>query len=536
MSSTLISAIKCALAQLVEPWTIYWALFISYSKKIKLYGIIIKEISKMNKFVKAVQDSEMYTRTENNAVQLRTTDSKLLDLFGTIGAMREKSEHEIITAFKQAFNENPVLAVRMAFYARNIREGGLGERRVFRVILKWLATNYAYIVNDNISLIPAFGRWDDLFVLADTPCEPHLIYMINEQLKSDMKSEKPSLLARHMPSESASSRKTKDLAKFFIEKLRVTPKYYRTTLTALRKKIGVVESKMSSGQWDKISYERVPSLAMKNYRSAFGKHDSIRFGKYIEDVTNNKNKINSSTLYPYDIVRSYNNFYTRKLDPVLEAQWKALPNYIEDTNNVLVIADTSGSMIGRPLDTACGLAVYFAERNSGPFRNLFMTFSSKPEYVFLKGESLAEKLGCFTPLVDNTNIQAAFELVLKTAVENNLSQEDLPKALLVISDMEFDEAQSGFRRSTEKWNNIAFNVAKREFNEMGYELPKIVFWNVSQRTTGFQVKSNQDGVILVSGNSTGTFRDVLTSISSTPYDYMVEVLNKEPYTNIVVNL
>lgn len=504
----------------------------------------------MTKFTDAVnkqiKKENKYTRSENMGKQYATTKSDLLDLFSTIGAMRNsgKTELEIEESFVKAFTENPLLAVRTAFYARNIRDGGLGERDVFKVIIRWLANNKPQIVIDNIEKIPEFGRWDDLFVLFGTPAQKEMVYLVAEQLDADkraMENHKPiSLLAKWMPSVNTSSKETRNLAKKFVKALGVSEAEYRKTLSKLRAYSNVVEVDMSAKNWDEIVYESVPSKAMTLYRSAFARNDNERFSEYLRDVKTGVKEIKTSTLYPYDIVRAYANknplyynFEIKKADNVLEAQWKALPNYVEGENNILVMADTSGSMFADygnysvpPIYVSLSLAVYFAERNHGAFKDLFLTFSSKPRYVKLDGSTLATRLSNIPRIVENTDIEKAFKLVLKTAIDNDLSQEDLPKALVVISDMEFDSATYT--------NKTAMKNAKKLFKDNGYELPMVVFWNVAQRTKGAQARMNDDGVILVSGSSAGTFRELIQNLSTTPYGFMLEVLNKEPYTSIVV--
>jgi hypothetical protein len=187
------------------------------------------------------------------------------------------------------------------------------------------------------------------------------------------------------------------------------------------------------------------------------------------------------------------------------------------------MADTSGSMGGLPLQIAIGLAVYFAERNTGEYKDLFLTFSNQPEYVKLSGKTLKDKLSGIKSIVANTNIEKAFDLILQTALDNDVPQLEMPKSLVVITDMEFDESTDG---------NRSYKTAKKKFQNAGYELPTVIFWNVAQRTTGFQVRADTDNVLLVSGSSAGTFKNILNNIGTTPYEFMIETLNSEPYNQI----
>lgn len=481
-----------------------------------------------------VMKKEAQTKlTENGAVAYNTLNNGLLDLFAVIGALRPQSESEIEQKFARAFNEDKLLATKMLFYAGNIR-GGLGERRTFRVCLKWLAQNYPEIVIKNMANIPLFNRWDSLFILENTPAERAMWEFIKVQLMSDiraMKKNQPvSLLAKWLPSENTSSKRTVRLAQKAMSALYMTPRNYRKTLSALRKYIKVVERDMSANQWGDINYEGVPSYAMKNYRNAFAKHDAIRFSNYIASLNKGEAKINASTLFPYDLVREYVNEVwiggcrNEKLDPVVEAQWKALPNYIEGENNYVVMADVSGSMDGRPIMTSIGLAIYFAERNKGDYHNTYMTFTDKPHFINIKeGATLLEnvKTVANTDVGFNTDLEAAFDYILSNAIYNNVSNEDMPKALIVISDMEIDRYMS--RRG------LGFvDTMKEKFNVAEYEMPKIILWNVEARQDTY-LSQNPD-VIYVSGSSPSVFKSFIGALNGeTAYDVMLKTLNDKMY-------
>ena len=483
-----------------------------------------------------VMKKEAQTKlTENGAVAYNTLNNGLLDLFAVIGALRPQSESEIEQKFARAFNEDKLLATKMLFYAGNIR-GGLGERRTFRVCLKWLAQNYPEIVIKNMANIPLFNRWDSLFILENTPAERAMWEFIKIQLMSDIRAMKKnhpvSLLAKWLPSENTSSKRTVRLARKAMSALNLTPRNYRKTLSALRKYIKVVERDMSANQWGDINYEGVPSYAMKNYQNAFAKHDAIRFSNYIASLNKGEAKINASTLFPYDLVREYVNevwtggLYYRngKLDSVVEAQWKALPNYIEGENNYVVMADVSDSMNGRPLMTSIGLAIYFAERNKGDYHNIYMTFTNEPHFINIKeGATLLEnvKTVANTDVGYNTNLEAAFDYILSNAIYNNVSNEDMPKALIVISDMEIDRYMSGC--------GLGFvDTMKEKFNVAGYEMPKIILWNVEARQDTY-LSQNPD-VIYVSGSSPSVFKSFIGALNGeTAYDVMLKTLNDKMY-------
>lgn len=413
---------------------------------------------------------------------------------------------------------------------------------MFRIILGFLAKVYPEIAKKNLKHIPTFGRFDDLYEFVGTEVESTMWDIIREQWETDVQNMKEnksvSLLSKWLKSVNTSSKESSRLGKLTADKLGLSEKEYRKTLSALRKYLDVTEIKMSHNQWSDINYAGVPSRAMSIYRNAFRKHDEDRFNAYIESVSKGESKINASTLFPYDIIEKmqlrtgWNGNYlaVNHYDKVLEEQWKTLPNYIEGENNVLVMADTSASMSGRPMATSVGLAMYFAERNHGVFKDVFMTFSSRPSFVQLKGSTVYERIRCIPSIVENTNLQAAFELILRTAINNNLTAEDMPKSLVVISDMEFDSATGYY--SSDRWT--FYESMKKMYADKGYEIPNVIFWNVNSRHDVFQVTSDYKGVQLASGQSPSVFKSILKNIGKTPYEAMVDVLNDPRYDCITI--
>lgn len=300
---------------------------------------------------------------------------------------------------------------------------------------------------------------------------------------------------------------------------------YRKTLAQLRRYLNVTEVDLSACSYEKILYPQVPSKAMNNYRNAFLRNDEERFREYLDKVSGGEEKINASVLYPYDIVEKIL-YGGVENDPVLEAQWKALPNYVEDEKRCLIMADVSGSMSGRPMATSIGLAIYFAERNKGPFAGRFMTFSARPELVEIKGENLAEKIR-YVENAEwnmNTDLEAAFDLVLRTAVRNKVKQEDLPESIVVITDMEFDTCVSG--------NDLFYDTMKAKYEAFGYQIPNIVFWNVRSGKSTYQASFDRPGVQLASGQSPVVFESLAKGVNMTPQEYMLSVLNSERYEPI----
>ena len=465
--------------------------------------------------------------TENGAFAYNTVKNSLLDLFGTIGALRPRTNQEIEDKFEAAFNQDRLLATKMAFYAGNVR-GGLGERRTFRIILYWLAKNYPEIVIKNLELVPHFNRWDSLFECVGTPAEKTMWEMINKQLDEDEKMAKLglncSLLAKWMPSINTSSKETRSLAQKAMKKLGyLSERAYRKMLSELRAYIRVVEKSMSANQWEDINYSAVPSYAMKNYGSAFAKHDFERWNEYLSDLKNGKKKVNTSVLFPYDLVAQVREGHRDVEFELVEEQWKALPNYITEPVDILVMADVSGSMEGRPMNTSIGLAIYFSQRNEGIFKNSYMTFSESPKIMTIDPNTSlrtnvheVENRG----VGYNTNLEAAFNKVLSLATLYQIKQEDMPKALLVISDMEID--------SYIKYNGLNFvDKMKAKFAEFGYEFPKLICVNCEARQDTF-LSQNED-VLYISGQSASMFRNIIKGLNGTSVQLMLETLNDPMY-------
>jgi hypothetical protein len=369
--------------------------------------------------------------------------------------------------------------------------------------------------------------------------------VIADQLNTDMaavaaskttrKPQPISLLAKWMPTETASSVETRALARKCMTNLGLTPRAYRKVLSALRKHLKVVESTMSAREWEAIQYAQVPSYAMKNYRKAFAKHDPDGFTAYKASLVKGETKVNASTLFPYDLVAQYTkrggywgNCHV-SADDIVEAQWRALPNYVKGENNILVMADVSGSMSGRPMDTSIGLATYFAQRNKGDYHNLYMTFTDQPHFIELRERAtLAECVYRVmrTDVGYNTNLEAAFDYILKHAVNNGVSNDELPKALVVISDMEIDRYM--------RQNRMDFvDAMKAKFARHGYTLPKLILWNVEARNDTFLTK--QEGVICVGGQSASTFRELCGNLDGkTTWDIMCETLGNKMYDCVTI--
>ena len=471
------------------------------------------------------------TRTENGAATLRTTGSDCLDLFATIGALRSAEENEIRRRFVRAWAENRELAAKTLFYARDIR-GGLGERRVFRILLRRLAETQPETVRMNLPLIPEYGRWDDLMVLFDTPCEEAMIRLIGTQLQEDLaalqKDGSVSLLGKWLPSVNTSNREAVAHGKRIARGLGMTDAVYRKTLVRLRARIRILENNLREKDYS-FDYAAQPSRALFKYRKAFRRNDGARYESYLQDVARGKAVMHTGGLMPYELVAKAWGATAPDERRALDVTWQALPDFTK-AQNALCVVDGSGSMYDfgspQPITVAVALGMYFAERARGVFRNHFITFSHTPQLVEIKGTDLTEKARycmSFNEVAD-TNLQSVFDLILSTAVENRVPQEDLPETLYIISDMEFNACV----RNADQSN---FRYAEELFRRHGYRLPRIVFWNVQSRNAQQPVGKNQQGVTLVSGFSPRIFSMVMEDML-TPYGYMLQVLGSERYAPV----
>ncbi|MDY3971196.1 MAG: DUF2828 family protein [Clostridia bacterium] len=477
------------------------------------------------------------TYTENGAVTHKSTFSSCLDLFATIGGLRRADAGEIIKRFVRAYAEDPDTAMKILFYARDVR-GGLGERRVFRIILEYLAEYEKQSALRNISNVAEYGRYDDLLALVGTECEKEVFEFIKNRLKLDKTAmnagAEVSLLAKWLPSVNATNKDTVRQAKVVAKALGMNCGEYRKLLSSLRAYIKIIENNLREKDYT-FDYSKQPSRAMLKYRNAFIRNDNDRYQEFLNKVASGDAKLNTGTLAPYEIIRPALNH--GGIDEVerksLDVTWNAQEDFTRG-ENAIVVCDGSGSMYSnwwncegpKPIEVAMSLAIYFAERNKGAFKNHFITFSENPQLVEIKGENIYEKVKYCESFneVANTNLQAVFKLILDAAVKNNVSQKELPSTIYIISDMEFDYC-------VENADMTNFETAKRMFEENGYTLPDIIFWNVASRNMQLPVTQNEQGVALVSGCSPRVFSMVMEGELS-PYDYMQSVLSQERYKRI----
>ena len=470
--------------------------------------------------------------TENGAAALLSAGSDCLDLFAAIGALRNADEQEIIVRFVRAYAEDRDLALKMLFYSRDIR-GGLGERRVFRTVLKYMADAEPESVRKNLRLISGYGRWDDLTALLGTACEKDAVAVIRDQLAQDLAAldagENVSLMAKWLPSVNTSGAASVKDGKRIAKALGMPEAEYRRTLARLRAKIRIIENSLRQKDYT-FEYSTLPSGAMLKYRRAFRRNDGKRYKAFLEQVSAGKETVHTGTLYPYDVVAKALVFSGDDTErKALDVTWNALEGFAPQ-GNALCVIDGSGSMYwsGTPLPAtvALSLGMYFAEHCKGRFRNHFITFSRNPRLVEIKGRDLVEKVRYCRTFNEcaNTDIEKVFRLILATAVRNRMAREELPETLYFISDMEFD-------RCADNAEPTVFEHAKKLFGDYGYRLPKVVFWNVQSRNRQQPVSMGTQGAVLVSGCTPRIF-SMVAGGRLDPVQFMKDVLLGERYAPV----
>lgn len=473
----------------------------------------------------ALQTKDSFT--ENGMITNSTSLNACVDMFSRIGSMRNEDYNSIINLFVKALEEDALTAMKLLFWARDIR-GGAGERKSPRYVFQYLAENRPAILKKNLQLIAEFGRWDDLFSLIGTPVESDVLNLIAKGLE-----DKNGLLAKWLPRPNSKNKVKKLQYKAVMKKLGLKPKEYRKLLSSLS---NTVEQLMCANKWSDINYGQVPSKAMSDYMKAFGKHDHTGFTTYLDSVQKGDAKINAGAVYPYDILKSLIQGNNKGAD----VQWNALPNFLEGNNEIMIpVVDVSGSMF---FDTAkisgdlyaghvaLSLGLYISERNTGIFKDATITFSDAPKLDVLKG-TLSDRYRQLNSQNwgGSTNLQGVYKLLLDTAVNHNVPQDGMPTMIIILSDMEFNQGTSGHQ------NNTAQEMLERMYEQAGYKVPKIVYWNLAGRNDKNKpVQFDKSGTAMVSGFSPSLLKSLLSGKNITPYDIMMDTIGSSRYSEVSI--
>jgi hypothetical protein len=462
--------------------------------------------------------------TENGAITNSTTLNSVLDLFFVSGSARQLSDTQVLEMIEKSYAEDRLLTLKLLFWSGDIR-GGAGERRFFKLGLDWLYGNHKRDFYMNLEQVPEFSRWDSLFNYTEDSVVMTFIY--GNYIKGN------NLLSKWLPRK----KQYNNFASKFRKRFGISPKEYRKNIV---KNTSVVETNMCSKSFNTINYEHVPSVAMSRYKQAFYKNDADRFSKYIEDVTNGTKKINAGAVFPNDVIKSMFNFsgwfikdVSEDMQKSIVAQWKNLPNYLSGSKEtILPVCDVSGSMYdANAIHIAMAMTLYLSERNESIFKDAFITFSAEPTMHYLSG-TVVDRLKQISQagMGYNTDFVATMKLVLDVAKENRLSQEELPSKLLVLSDMEFDDASNCYSSD----RKTIHQTIKKMFDDAGYVAPQIVYWNIQARSTSnFPVNYTENGTGLVSGQSPSIIKSILSNEIS-PMSIMLKTLDSDRYRDIKI--
>lgn len=470
------------------------------------------------------------TTTENDMPAHSTTGAELVDYFFSMGAARNKSESEIRAMFSKAYNSSPLEAVRALFYNRDIR-GGQGERRSFRIAFRYLAETDPEVARKNLEYIPEYGRWDDVLeVSIGTPVEEDALNLYEDALLED----EDALAAKWAPREGKSDH---DYYVALRDHMGLSPKKYRKLVVSLS---DTVEDKMCNNAWGEIDFSEVPSQAINIYRNAFHEHEGDRFEDWVDSLYDEESdsEIKADAIYPHEIVQKFLNSNVgfgrnrttldKKERDMLQAQWNELPDFMPKGQKAIPVCDVSGSMTGLPMEVSVSLGLYISERNEGPFEDQVITFSGNPKFFKITGDTLKDRVTQLEGMEwgANTDLEKTVKLVLDQATKHDVDEEKMPNTIIILSDMQFD-------RATQEPGDTALEMIERMYNDAGYDVPNIVFWNLRD-SNGKPVKFTDSGVALVSGFSPSILERVLEGKNLTPISIVMDTVNSERYQDITL--
>lgn len=475
----------------------------------------------MNAFVKATENQTPETLTENGAVTYTTSANKNVDLFFAIGALRGQGSDRLTRLFEAAYQENPEYALRILSWVRDVR-GGAGERQIFRDVLRYLEVHHSDALDRIFDKIPEIGRWDDLQAFQSTEFRTRALEAYAKALTDGH-----GLAAKWAPRKG-------EFAEALRAHMGLTPKKYRKLVVNLTQ---VVETAMCAKDYSAINYSHVPSVAAARYRKAFYRNDEANYKAYVEKLKSGDKtvKVNAGAVYPYDVLKTlfnggaysaYNTEMSKTDRDFIVAQWEALQNFLGN-ETILPVVDVSGSMYSpcggnlTCIEVAVSLGLYLADKQTGPFAGMYLSFSDKPVLSKLKGDVVSKVKQMLSDHVGfSTNLEASFAEILKVAKAGNVPQEDMPAYVVVLSDMEFN----AFSNRQSALRNI-----RAQYAAAGYELPKLVWWNIQSRQDNVPVRFDQNGNALISGFSPSIMKSVLAGRTITPEGIMLETIMQPRY-------
>lgn len=502
-------------------------------------------------------DSCTLVKTEKGSYAHSTTASPLVDLFFS-GFVRGTDEEKLTKMLNNSWQCDPLMTLKMCFYARNCRGVGMGEKRTAYIAWEFLQQKFPKIWKKNLPNVEKFGSFKDLLMMTvrrlqhSNPGDlPELGYF-SDCLRCDFDAlsagKSLSLAGKWAPRQKThfdtfkvndkSIRLPKKIAEMMWPKI-TNHSYlmmkYRKLCTDLNKRLKTVEPMMCDQDWANIRYSSVPSVCMKRNRKAFMKHDEERFTEYLASVKRGEQKINASVIQPHELVKACCN--VSQVDEVIERQWEALRNKIKESctlNKTLCVCDVSGSMTCNynkgeiPIYVCLALGILTSEIVEPPFGNHIITFSERPTFHRIVGDNLRQKIENLKNAhwEMNTNLIATFEMILNRALQYGLTQEQMPTQLLIISDMQFDEAV-GHQTTTH-------DVIREKYRQSGYQLPRIVYWNVAPNKIGFPINAACPDSLLVSGFSPSLLSCLVETGDINPLIFVKKVLGDSLFDSVTL--
>lgn len=478
------------------------------------------------------------TTTWNGAVSHASSGNARVDFF--YGALRDVEKERFVNLLSASYAEDPLHTLKLVAYVRDCR-GGKGERQISRWALEWLATHHSKELAHNLKhYIGEYGRFDDPAAVMGTPVEKDALELLRAQLVEDLKileqnsgKSSISLCAKWIPSEKKALDKKLKMNKKLSKHMGISPaKLRKVYLAPLREKLRILERSMCANKWDEIEFSKVPSVAMHIHgkpKHAFERHLEEKFRAWKGDLATGKVKVNAKALFPHQVVSQY--MQRSEVDELLEAQWKVM---VEDASTMgsmkktLVLSDVSGSMSGRPMEVSIALGLLVSSLALDEYKDLVLTFESKPQFHHVVGANLFERVRCLqrAPWGGSTDFAAAFRAVLSLAKKSSLAPDQMPERLIVVSDMQFNQADYNFETN--------YQVLKREFEAAKYPVPHLVFWNVNGNVKDVPTFSGEAKVSLVSGFSTAILKSVLSGVEVTPLQTVLEVVLDPRYDAITL--
>jgi len=470
------------------------------------------------------------TTTENGGAAFSSTGSDCLDFFTRY--VRNTSQTDMIDMFVKAYAEDPYTALRIVFNGRDCIGNGKQEKLISFFVMNHLKQTKPKTYAKNLIGFSKIGCFKDLLQL-DVMSKSHqtpdielelLAAMLSDDLIKLQAGESVSLAAKWAPTEGCEfdkkTRAAHRLAKILDKNMK---DYRKKIITPLRAKIDVLERLESARRWDEINFEKVPAIAMKKQKAAFTKHCSAAFTSYLSNVIAGKAKMHSKGIQPHELVMNP--------DEAANAQWIALVARLSLAGvfkNCVALCDVSGSMQGIPMWVSIAMGILMSALTEGRFKNRVLTFSEVPQWHEIKGTTLAEKVGSLSRAHwgATTNFISVFELLLVEATTYGLTPEQMPKKIIVFTDMQFNQAHQGEYKT-------AFQIISEKYSAAGYKIPQLVFWNLRDSKVAFPVQKDTPGVALMSGYSAEMLKMFMDDEEMTPYSMMMKAL--KPYEVFVID-